>query len=166
MWLAGALLAGIASLGVASSGVASGVLARHRPTLSLDQFAARWPGLPDPIEKPRHREKLRRLIAYTADADPDKARFWMALADDECARWRSQSDRARALSSQIFSAPAGDRAALATEARRFERLAAGSWADSVAAYTAAAVDPRFGRRDTALFELVRLELAAAAGGEQ
>lgn len=164
MWLTGVvLLAGTASVAVGPSAVTTRLLTTQaRPALTADQFAERWPAPPDPVEHPRRREKLRRLVQFTPAADPDKPRFWFLLAKVETERWHFQQTQARLLRSELAEAPPSAGPARAREVERLANGAVRSWEDALAGYSAAAAYQNFEQRDAALYWLVRLSLAAAA----
>ncbi len=167
MWLTSL---GLALLTIAASPSSGGGLgprsrvAPAAPRLTAALFTERWPTTfdEDEIEKPHRREKLRRLVQITPDADPDKARFWMLLAAAETARWRAEQGRADEIAARIAAAPAAERAALQRERELLVGRAAWSWEAAVAAYDAAAKFPSFERRDATLYWLARLHLARAA----
>jgi hypothetical protein len=122
-------------------------------------FTQRWPVI-DVVEKPGRRESLRRLVQVTADADPDKARFWLFLGEAETARWRLMEGRAGAMKAWATLTPPGaHQAALEQGHQTYEGRVDSSWKDAVAAYTAAASFPGFEQRDAALYWLTRLYLA-------
>jgi hypothetical protein len=106
------------------------LVAKPRPTLTAAMFTQRWPVLDDDdVERPHRRQKLRRLVEITPDADADKARFLLRLGEAETAHWRvtARADR--------------------------------SWESAITAFTAAAAFPTFEQRDAALYWLTRLYLA-------
>jgi hypothetical protein len=162
MWLTGlCLAAGLSGFGVPGASVATPPLVgmpSARPTLTAELFTERWPAYYEGIEKPHLREKLRRLVQITPNDDPNKARFWFALAKEETARWRSLQEQARVLAARADEAPATARGALERESRTLAGRAERSWQDAVAAHISAAAFPAFERRDAAVYWLARLYL--------
>lgn len=125
------------------------------PTLTVDQFIEQKQAQIQKLVEAQI-SKMKRLIAVTADDDPQKPDFHFRIAELYSEKQRYYWGQARALDQKIYEMPPNQRGSLQAQQRTYEQNQQKWLLEAVKSYISATKFKKYDRMDEVLFKLAYL----------